>query len=356
MTEQELIELCSIGESTTVQYKLDFTTPKQIAEELVAFANTRGGYIVFGAEDKTGKMVGLTYEQVQFLSRELGNTANDQVRPVIYLDTETVKQNNLLFMVTYVKSGAYKPYKDLAGNIWVKQGADKRRVTENAEIRRLLQNSHQYQVDTDGVDGTSEDNIDTKALDAYFNHVYQKRADEFNIPYKNVLRNAHITDDLGRLTTAGTMYFAKDPQQFLPQHCIKGSGIPRVVATKCDVDFIDRPDGNQFIARIWLTDQKNKITTQKALDALDSTNQKTGTTIRKPLNTTQKRILEYLKDYPKATRIEIADALGDITESGVKFNIGLLQQHGYLRRRNGRKDGYWEINDIKYKDKRKALR
>ena len=474
MTEQELIELCSIGESTTVQYKLDFTTPKQIAEELVAFANTRGGFIVFGTEDKTGKMVGLTYEQVQFLSRELGNTANDQVRPVIYLDTETVKHNNLLFLVTYVKSGAYKPYKDLSGNIWVKQGADKRRVTENAEIRRLLQNSHQYQVDTDGVDGTSEDDIDTKALDAYFKNVYQKRADEFNIPYKNVLRNAHITDDLGRLTIAGTMYFAKDPQQFLPQHCIKavwyvgneiggteyrdsrdingtipemydealrwiksclkrpqngqsfnsigqlevpeivleellqnalvhldllkpaairllvfdnrieiinpgclpdgqtideillgnsnprnillaqfgshtmpyrglGSGIPRVVATKCDVDFIDRPDGNQFIARIWLTDQKNEVTTQKDLDALNSTTQKKETTVRKPLNTTQKRILEYLKDYPKATRIEIADALGDITESGVKFNIGLLQQHGYLRRRNGRKDGHWEI-------------
>lgn len=84
-------------------------------------------------------------------------------------------------------------------------------------------------------------------------------------------------------------------------------------------------------------------TTQKDLDALDSTTQKKETTVRKPLNTTQKRILEYLKDCPKATRIEIADALGDITESGVKFNIGLLQQHGYLRRRNGRKDGHWEI-------------
>ena len=133
MTEQELIELCSLGESTTVQYKLEFTTPKQLAEELVAFANTRGGIIVFGAEDKTGKLVGLTYEQVQYVSRELGNTANDQVRPVIYLDTEIVKHNDALFLIAYVKSGAYKPYKDLSGNIWVKQGADKRRVTENVE-------------------------------------------------------------------------------------------------------------------------------------------------------------------------------------------------------------------------------
>lgn len=34
-----------------MQYKLEFTTQKQIAEELVAFANTRGGIIVFGVED-----------------------------------------------------------------------------------------------------------------------------------------------------------------------------------------------------------------------------------------------------------------------------------------------------------------
>ena len=482
MTEQELIDLCSLGESTTVQYKLEFTTQKQIAEELVAFANTRGGIIVFGAEDKTGRMVGLTYEQVQYTSRELGNTANEQVRPVIYIETETVKHEGMAYVVAYVKNGIYKPYKDLSGNIWVKQGSDKRRVTENSEIRRLLQNSHQYQVDADGVEGSSEDNIDTKALDSYFAHVYGKGADDFKMPRKNVLRNAHIIDDLGRLTIAGLMFFAKEPQQFRPQHCIKavwfygneiggteyrdsrditgtipemyeeavrwlksclnrpqngqsfnsvgeleipevvleelvqnslvhldllkpasirllvfdnrieivnpgclpdgqtvdemllgnsdprnpllaqfgsntmpyrglGSGIPRVMATGSDVELIDRPDGNQFVARIWRTTQKDEITTQKANKELISTTQKediatqkSKSTTQKPLNATQKKILAYLHNYPKATRKETADALGDITEDGVKFNIGLLQQYGALKRKGGRKNGEWEVN------------
>ena len=481
MTEQELIELCSLGESTTVQYKLEFTTQKQIAEELVAFANTRGGIIVFGAEDKTGRMVGLTYEQVQYTSRELGNTANEQVRPIIYIETETVKHEGMAYVVAYVKNGIYKPYKDLSGNIWVKQGSDKRRVTENSEIRRLLQNSHQYQVDADGVEGSSDENIDTKALDSYFAHVYGKGADDFKMPRKNVLRNAHIIDDLGRLTIAGLMFFAKEPQQFRPQHCIKavwfygneiggteyrdsrditgtipemyeeavrwlksclnrpqngqsfnsigeleipevvleelvqnalvhldllksaairllvfdnrieivnpgclpdgqtidemllgnsdprnpllaqfgsntmpyrglGSGIPRVMATGSDVELIDRPDGNQFVARIWRTTQKDKTTTQKANEELNSTTQKedlatqkSKSTTQKPLNTTQKKILAYLHNYPKATRKETADALGDITEDGVKFNIGLLQQYGALKRKGGRKNGEWEI-------------
>ena len=482
MTEQELIELCSLGESTTVQYKQEFTTQKQIAEELVAFANTRGGIIVFGAEDKTGKMVGLTYEQVQYTSRELGNTANEQVRPVIYIETETVKHEGMAYVVAYVKNGIYKPYKDLSGNIWVKQGSDKRRVTENSEIRRLLQNSHQYQVDADGVEGSSEDNIDTKTLDSYFAHVYGKGADDFKMPRKNVLRNAHITDDLGRLTVAGLMFFAKEPQQFRPHHCIKavwfygneiggmeyrdsrditgtipemydeavrwlksclkrpqngqsfnsvgeleipevvleelmqnalvhldllkpaairllvfdnrieivnpgclpdgqtidemllgnsdprnpllaqfgsntmpyrglGSGIPRVMATGSDVELIDRPDGNQFVARIWRTTQKDEITTQKANDELSSTTQKgnlatqkSRIATQKPLNATQKKILAYLHNYPKATRKKMAEALGDITEDGVKFNIGLMQQYGALKRKGSRKNGEWEVN------------
>ena len=39
----------------------------------------------------------------------------------------------------------------------------------------------------------------------------------------------------------------------------------------------------------------------------------------------------------------MADALGDITESGVKFNIGLLQQYKALKRKGGRKNGEWVV-------------
>lgn len=481
MTEKELVQLCKLGETTTTQYKLEFTTQKQIAEELVAFANTRGGVIIFGAEDKTGKMIGLTYEQVQYTTRELGNTANEQVRPIIYLETEVVMHEEKAFLLAYVKNGEYKPYKDLSGNIWVKQGADKRRVTENSEIRRLLQSSHQYQVDEDGVDGTSENDIDTKALDEYFKSVFNKRPDEFKIPVSAVLKNAHITDDLGRLTIAGLMFFSKEPQLYRPQFCIKavwfvgdhiggtqyhdsrditgtipemyedairwlksclnrpqngqsfnsegileipeivleelvqnalvhldllkpaairllvfdnrieivnpgclpdgqtieeilmgnsdprnpqlaqfgsktmpyrglGSGIPRVMSEDCDVELIDRPDGNQFIARIWRTTQKDELTTQKATEELISATQKeeiatqkSNSATQKPLTTTQKSILGYLKEHPKATRQEVAEAIGNITEDGIKYNIGRLQQYGCLKREKGRKNGFWIV-------------
>jgi len=91
------------------------------------------------------------------------------------------------------------------------------------------------------------------------------------------------------------------------------------MAAGSDVELIDRPDGNQFIARIWRTTQKDEITTRKANEDQisttqkdDSATQKGETTTQKPLNATQKKILAYLHNYPKATRKDVAQALGGI--------------------------------------------
>ena len=136
------------------------------------------------------------------------------------------------------------------------------------------------------------------------------------------------------------------------------AGIPRVMAENCDVELIDRPDGNQFIARIWRTTQKNELTTQKANEELISTTQKeeeatqkSQNTTQKPLNATQKAILDYLKAHPTATRQEVAESIGNITEDGVKYNIGKLQQYGRLKRENGRKNGSWLVIDLKRETK-----
>ena len=61
------------------------------------------------------------------------------------------------------------------------------------------------------------------------------------------------------------------------------------------------------------------------------------------MTTTQKEILNYLKEHPQATRQEVALAIGNITDDGVKFNIGKLQQYGLLKRKGGRKFGEWVV-------------
>lgn len=76
-----------------------------------------------------------------------------------------------------------------------------------------------------------------------------------------------------------------------------------------------------------------------------STIQKSENTTQKELSTTQKAVLEYFKNHPKGNRADAALAIGGITEDGVKFIIGKLQQLGLLKREGGRKSGTWVVMD-----------
>ena len=134
MTQEELKDIARCGETTTIQFKEQFTGQKEIAKEMIAFAYTLGGQIFFGIKDNTGELVGLSYDEIQAISRELGNAANEHVRPTIYITTDVVRADDKHFLVCAVAQGKNKPYKNLNGEIWVKQGADKRRITENSEI------------------------------------------------------------------------------------------------------------------------------------------------------------------------------------------------------------------------------
>ena len=57
----------------------------------------------------------------------------------------------------------------------------------------------------------------------------------------------------------------------------------------------------------------------------------------------QGRILDYLKANPSASRREIAKFLQDITEDGVKYHLGKLQERKMLHRDGPDFGGRWEV-------------
>lgn len=89
--------------------------------------------------------------------------------------------------------------------------------------------------------------------------------------------------------------------------------------------------------------QHLRIDIDQYLNTTAGTTQKKSTTTQKPLSTTQKAILDYLKEHPKATRQEVAEALGNITEDGIKYHFSRLQKSGHLKREGGRKLGNWVV-------------
>jgi predicted HTH transcriptional regulator len=51
MKRKDLLELIEEGENLNVEFKRKFSSPEKIAREMIAFANTKGGYIIFGIDD-----------------------------------------------------------------------------------------------------------------------------------------------------------------------------------------------------------------------------------------------------------------------------------------------------------------
>jgi predicted HTH transcriptional regulator len=224
MDAAELREIISLGETSTVQFKQALDNQDKAAAELIAMANARGGLIIFGVADKTGKITGLDYADLQAANSKIANIANDLVKPPVFITTEALVVDDpggdtKKVLIVYVEEGISKPYKDRNGVIWVKQGADKRKLTDNNEIARLFQQSGIMYADEMIVPNTGTDDIDIHKVEEYKQHIPRSLGDK-PPPDMQLYQNLNIVRN-GRLTLGGLLFFAKNPQQYRPAFCIE---------------------------------------------------------------------------------------------------------------------------------------
>lgn len=217
----ELLNIINAGETSRVQFKEKLDNPDSIAAEMIAMSNSKGGMILFGIRDKTGEIIGLDYQQLQLTGNKLATIANDSVKPQIFILTEVVPLpsdtgvKNIL--VASLEEGIAKPYKDRNGTIWIKQGGDKRRLTDNNEQMRLFQQSGILYVDEIIVPNTGVNDIDEEKVKAYLHKI---QGDNIEKPKDLLYKNLNILKS-GRLTLGGLLFFAVNPQQYRPAFCIK---------------------------------------------------------------------------------------------------------------------------------------
>lgn len=62
MNKKDLKDLIEEGESIICEFKRKFSSPEKIAREMIAFANTKGGYLLFGIDDNK-EIIGVRSEK-----------------------------------------------------------------------------------------------------------------------------------------------------------------------------------------------------------------------------------------------------------------------------------------------------
>jgi predicted HTH transcriptional regulator len=222
MNIKELNEIVRLGETSKVQFKRELDNPDKIATEIIAMANARGGMIIFGIEDKSGNIIGLDYAKIQYINNRIATIANEMVKPPVYLTTEALPfgNGNSAVLIVHIDEGIAKPYKDNNGTIWIKQGSDKRKLTDNKEQIRLFQQSGLLYVDEMIVPNTSEKDIDIRKVEEYLLHISSYLENSNDIPANYLYQNLNIIRD-NRLTLVGLLFFARNPQRYQPAFCIK---------------------------------------------------------------------------------------------------------------------------------------
>lgn len=103
----ELYNLIEEGENSTTEFKRKFSTPEKIAKEMIAFANTKGGYMLFGVDDNKA-LVGVESEKEQM---ELIKTAATfYCEPEVIHDIEVVLIKGVDVVVVHIPESQNKPH------------------------------------------------------------------------------------------------------------------------------------------------------------------------------------------------------------------------------------------------------
>ena len=213
MTPTEFKNVLARGEDSRHQFKRDFTNADSLAAELTALANGLGGKILIGVADD-GQLVGLTLQDIGRLNQLLSNAASQHVRPPLSPSSQNIQTDQGLVLVVEVAPGINKPYMDLQGRVWVKNGADKRHVTAREEMQRMFQASGLLQADQVPVRNTSWADIDERAFNLYVERRFKQSAQQNDLTLPSLFENLKLATD-GVPNLAGILLFGKYPDRHL---------------------------------------------------------------------------------------------------------------------------------------------
>ena len=167
----------------------------------------------------------------------MSDIASENVVPSILINVDTVVVDDGYLVVATIKEGVNKPYHDNKGIVWVKNGSDKRKVFDNAELAEMMTDCGSFAPDEASVKDATINDLDTNTIKAFlenrFDKVLEKKGlvgDAFKEASldticsaiakghdcERMLRNLRFIRPDGKLTMAAMLLFGKYTQRWLP--------------------------------------------------------------------------------------------------------------------------------------------
>jgi ATP-dependent DNA helicase RecG len=251
MTPDRLHQILKQPENSLLELKRDDIRPENLAKEIVALANFRGGEIILGVDDETREIIGIQRENLEewVMDTVLKRYITPSIIPVY---KEIVLESGKKIATLYIEQGNLKPYavkKNDSETIYIRVGSTSR-VADREQILRMSQEAGYYHFEVAPVSGTSIENIDSEL----FSHFYKKTMDEEILNWEDLQLRLTQLDFLVKgirsefvCSIAGLVIFGKEINRFLPQY---GFRISRYSSKEVELENIEDRVFTGPIARI----------------------------------------------------------------------------------------------------------
>jgi len=208
MNESELKERIKKGEDFHTEFKETLLDKNKIIKEIVGFANTDGGQLIFGVTDE-GDISGI--ENVDDSMRIIDDLAYQRCEPPISVVQETVKIQKKIILIVNIPKGTQRPYRTSSGQYYIRS-SNRCRQASREELLRLFQSGESIYFDETTVHRANLKDIHMDSFEEFLLNYLDIKANESEL--ENYLKNLHLVNGNNIPTVAGILFFGKKPQFF----------------------------------------------------------------------------------------------------------------------------------------------
>lgn len=199
------------GENLNTEFKGAAIHPDDLAAALVAFANTSGGEIIFGASDQ-GEIMGV--ENIDALGKTIDNVARNNCLPAITLVPEKIAVENKNLLVVHIPLGDERPYSTNRGVHYIRTFSGRRQASRE-ELLRIFQASQSLNFDENPITRADLTALDYSYFEQFLLQAYGKKLADFDVTKEQLLTNLRLAKN-DHPTLAGVLLFGRDTQALLP--------------------------------------------------------------------------------------------------------------------------------------------
>lgn len=243
MTETELARRIRLGEDSALELKsvdvdrgrVNAPDKRDLADELSAFANSRGGTLLLGVEDGTRRILGIPLDELDAVETWVRDLCNDSIRPALdahILKLELTDEKGQPVPLLRIDVERSLHVHEGPHGYFRRIGSSKRKVPPEA-LARLFQERSQSRVirfDESPVPNTTRDDLNYALTQRFLRGDAAEPASGGEIQDEaaaedELLRKLRILtsndDGAARLTLSGTLLCTESPQNWLPQAYIQ---------------------------------------------------------------------------------------------------------------------------------------